>query len=50
MGCACSKNKTLSAHHNEPKVSYVSFFGDVHTFSEKRMDENIFRGICHFED
>ncbi len=41
---------TLATHGRESQVSYVSFFGDVLKFFRKHMDENIFRGICRFDN
>jgi len=40
----------LATHARESQVSYVSFFGDVLKFFRKHMDENIFRGICRFDN
>lgn len=33
--CDIKRHTTLSTYHCESKVSYVSFFGDVHTTTKK---------------
>ena len=48
MSASSLRVYSLSIHNDEPKLSYVSFFGDVHTFSKKLKDVIIFRSIRRF--